>query len=117
MKKENFKKVIVINYLKNNQDTVELELKAGVLIKINNFYENGRNYYNYWGLILAYKNEEYKVVVQVAEKSYDIIYIKYENIKHIIGTLEMDCVNIGKNRHEKEVVGLINDLTNFFEKS
>lgn len=107
-----FKKVIVYNYLVSSTEEVSLELKKGVVIKIDSFYQKGQNYHNCWATILSYNNNEYRVAVESSNVCYEIINIKYENIKWIIGTLEMDCVNIGKDRHQKEIVTLINNTIN-----
>lgn len=115
LKTKKYKTAIVYNYLESDKEKVVCELKRGVVIKIDSFYQEGRDYHNYWGVILSYNSNdnEYRVAVQVFERLTVIVYLKYENIKKVIGTLEMDCVGIGVERHKKEVIPLINKVINY----
>ena len=95
----------------DNAPVYEVVLKRGVVIKIQNYVHNGCDYHNYWGVIIANKKNSFAIFVD--NGSNDIIDIKYENIKWIIGTLELCCVNIGQDRHQNEVVSLIHEALEF----
>ncbi len=96
----------VYNYLETHEPIYELALEKGVVIKIQDYHYNEIDYHNHWGVIIA--NTKNYFTIFVDNHKNDIINIKLENIKWVIGTLEMDCVDIGENRHTTEVIPLIN---------
>ena len=109
------KSLKVYNYLQLKEKAlVEVPLTKGVVIKIDSFVFDGRDYHNYWGLILHnYKNDTFRVLVKIEEYMSDVIVISMSNIKCVIGTKEIDAVDIGEQRHRDEVVRLIDKYINF----
>lgn len=127
LKKESAQSIydkMISDYLNRPVKTLgEYELRKGIVIQLDlsdeesfsdnrDYYNWCKNYHNYYGIILSENKDLYRVAVKDSEYCTCVIHIKYENIKCVIGSLEMDCVNIGKERHEKEVVELINKVRN-----
>lgn len=96
---------------RENAPMYEVVLERGVVIKIQDYFCNEYDYHNHWGVIIANKRNRFTIFVD--NDGNDIIDIKYENIKWVIGTLELCCVNIGQDRHQNEVVPLINKALEF----
>ena len=96
---------------RENAPMHEVVLERGVVIKIQDYVHNEYDYHNHWGVIIANKRNRFTIFVD--NDSNDIINIKYENIKWIIGTLKICCVNIGQDRHQNEVVSLIHKALEF----
>lgn len=99
----------VKDYITNTDCSVNFE--RGLVVKIQDFKSDGRNYHNYWAVILGmYDNETYRVGVEISNCLTDIIGIKKHNIKTIIGNLKCDFADIGATRHAEEVIPLINKM-------
>lgn len=84
-------------------------LKVGAVIKIDNLEFRGRDYYNYWAVVLKIhkETEEKQAMVEIYIGDGTKCNLAVVNIKSIIGTKDLDLVGIGKERHKKEVVKLI----------
>lgn len=83
----------------------------GLAVKIQDCVIDGFDYHNHWCVILGmYSDTEYRVAVRIGEGLVNIIAITKENIKMIVGDLESDFCDIGKERHLKEVKPFIKSL-------
>lgn len=105
--------IVVTDYNSGNKKEVQLSTR-GLVIKIQDYKKDGRDYHNHWGVVLhMYENEEYRVAVKVTDYITDIIVIKEENIKTLIGDIDSDFCHIGAKRHASEVVPLILEMQNY----
>ena len=84
-------------------------LKVGTVIKIDTLEFQGRDYYNWWGVVLKIhkETEEKQAMVEIYIEDGTKCNLAVKNIKSIIGTEELDIVGLGKERHKKEVVTFI----------
>jgi hypothetical protein len=98
----------------NTGVTKDVELNTrGLAVKIQDCVIDGFDYHNHWCVILGiYSDAEYRVAVQIDKGLVNIISIKKENIKMIVGDLESDFCDIGSARHLEEVKPFINSLIN-----
>jgi hypothetical protein len=98
------------NTYKHDAELVEDKyLKVGAVIKIDTLELQGRDYYNYWGVVLKVNKETKtkRATVEVFIESGTKCNLAVANIKSIIGTKDLDIVGIGYKRHKNEVVKLI----------
>ena len=97
----------------NTNTKKEVNYEKGLVIKIQDFQDTGRDYHNHWGVILGmYDNTTYRVAIEIADNSTDIVGIEIHNIKRIVGDIDSDFCDIGKKRHSEEVVPLIIKMIN-----
>lgn len=98
----------------NTGITKDVDLNTrGLVVKIQDCIIDGFNYHNHWCVILGmYSGTEYRVAVRIGEGLVNIIAITKENIKMIVGDLESDFCDIGKERHLEEVKPFIESLIN-----
>ena len=84
-------------------------LKVGTVIKIDTLEFQGRDYYNWWGVVLKIhkETEEKQAMVEIYIEDGTKCNLAVKNIKSIIGTEGLDIVGLGKERHKKEVVTFI----------
>lgn len=95
----------VKDYITNTEHNINYE--SGVVVKIKDLEINSKHYHNMWACITGKTKKGQYIVRTERENGFEKLIVDKEYIPFIIGTKDLDCVNIGKERHKNEVVDFI----------